>query len=83
MRTNGRKKRKCRRDAIPDAKKEQCAPAGRGRALGRILQKMRGEVSGHYDDMKQQIDMEKNGQVTLDAAQLRTDSIRPPRRSPP
>jgi len=38
------------------------------------LTKMRGEESSDYAKMKEQVDLEKNGQVTLDASQLMKDS---------
>ncbi len=50
-------------------------PAAAGDDRWSDLTKMKNEeAGGNYADMKQQMDAEKNGQVTLDAAQLRSDS---------
>ena len=67
---------------IPDAKKEMPAPkelmtpppkpAGGGQWTD--LENMRQGQSNHYDDLKQQIEQEKKGQVTLDATELRSES---------
>jgi hypothetical protein len=68
--------KKMRETPIPEAKKEflpaATAQAGDGRWSD--LTKMRAEESGQYADLKQQMDMEKKGQVTLDATQLRSDA---------
>jgi hypothetical protein len=61
---------------LPDAKKELAAPVAKpaGDDKWSDLTKMKNEeAGGNYADMKQQMDAEKNGQVTLDAAQLRSD----------
>jgi hypothetical protein len=53
--------------AVPPAK-----PAGGGQWAD--LENMRPGQSNNYDDLKQQIELEKKGQVTLDSAELRTQS---------
>ena len=70
--------KKMRATPMPDARKELVKPstttASSGDDRWSDLTKMRAEDGGNYADLKQQIDQEKKGQVTLDAAQLRSDT---------
>ena len=67
--------KKMRETSLPDAKKDLAAPpVPSGDDKWADLKKMKGEESGKYADLKQQIDSEKKGQVSLDAAQLQSDA---------
>ncbi len=67
--------KKMRTTVIPDARKELTASTTQAAGDDRWsdLTKMRGEESGRYGDMKEQLENEKKGQVILDASQLRSN----------
>jgi hypothetical protein len=50
------------------------APPVKGGGEWADLENMKQGQSGNYDDLRQQIEMEKKGQVTLDAAELQSQS---------
>jgi len=61
--------------ALPPAPAEMTAPPAKsGGGQWSDLENMRQGTAGNYADLKEQIDLEKKGQVTLDATELRAES---------
>ena len=61
---------------VPPPSKELTTPPANpvGGSKWADLENMKQGQTNNYDDMKEQLEMEKKGQVTLDAAELKADS---------